>query len=342
MLFSLGACTQTHTQDESTTEGLIETTSPETEPLSFSITADYKLLRPDESAQEEINALKLLSRGIKSACGLSCQMLTDFKKPSEELKRNDFEILVGATNRPESEELAANLSYYDWTYKVISENIIVICGGSPEATLTAVEAFLEDVFGYKENAATEEVVSAGSTAELSADISKSYAHDYGSTSIKIGSRDISEYSLVVSNEKLSGIDSIALNVSRITGKNLPVVPLSDYKDGPAIFFGCKKADGSHHDAETYGTYRYFIGEDNGNLYVDFKTNSVAAAAAARLVADLLTREKIELGGEILTGLNITNGTKGLVHSSTKTSELAPGVTYYEQLYYNKSKAPVRV
>ena len=69
---------------------------------------------------------------------------------------------------------------------------------------------------------------------------------------------------------------------------------------------------------------------------------VAAAAAARLVADLLTREKIELGGEILTGLNITNGTKGLVHSSTKTSELAPGVTYYEQLYYNKSKAPVRV
>jgi exopolysaccharide biosynthesis protein len=56
----------------------------------------------------------------------------------------------------------------------------------------------------------------------------------------------------------------------------------------------------------------------------------------------MSREKIDLGGEILTGLHISNGTKGLVHSSTKTSELAPGVTYVEQLYYNKSNAPVRV
>ena len=136
LLLSAVACTQTPAEDEITTEGQAETTTPETEQLSFSITADYKLLRPDESAQGEIDALKLLSRGIKSVYGFSCQMLTDFKKPSEELKRNEFEILVGATNRPESAELAESLSYYDWAYKVVNENIIVICGGSPEATFT--------------------------------------------------------------------------------------------------------------------------------------------------------------------------------------------------------------
>ena len=342
MLFSMGACTQTPADEPITTEGPIETTTPETAPSPFSISSDYILLRPDESAQEEISALKLLSRGIKSVYGFSCQMSTDFKKPSEELKRSEFEILVGRTNRPESEALSEDLSYYDWTYKVISENVIVICGGSPEATLTAVAAFLEDVFGYKENAATEEVLSAGSANQLTAELSNSYSHNYNGTVIKIGDKDISEYSLVVSSEKLNGIDSIALNISRITGKNIPVVALSDYKGGPAIFFGCKKSDGSHHEAATYGKYRYFIGESDGNLFIDFKTNAVSGVASARFISDILVRESIDLKEETLTGLHISSGTKGLVISSTKTTVLAEGVTYYEQLYYNKSKTPVRV
>lgn len=342
MLLSLGACTQTPSDEVITTEGLIETTTPETEVLSFSITADYKLMRPDDAADGEINALRLLSRGIESACGFTCQMATDFKKPSEELKRNEFEILVGETNRPESTELAESLSYYDWTYKVVSENIIVICGGSPEATFTAVEAFLEDVFGYKENAKNDEVVSGGSANQLSAGISKTYLHDYGNATIKIGDRDISEYTLVVSSEKLKGIDTIAYEISRITGKNLKTVTLSEYTEGPAIFFGCKAADGSHHQAVKYGSCRYFIGEENGNIFIDFKTNSVATTASSRFVADLLSREKIDLGQEVLTGLYISSGTKGLVISETKTQVLAEGVTYVEQLYYNKSGGPVRV
>lgn len=347
MIFSLGACSQNPSAEEITTEQIttaeqIETTTPETEPISFSISADYKLIRADEASDEEIDALRLLSRGIKSIYGFSCQMVTDFKKPTEELKRNEFEILVGHTNRPESVSLAENLSYYDWTYKVFSENIIVICGGSPEATFTAVEAFLSDVFGYKENAETEEIISAGSEQQLSLDISNTYTHDYGNVSIKIGDRDISEYSLVVSYEKLSGIDSIALNISRITGKNIPVVAIKDYNGGPAIFFGCKTGDGSHHNAGSYGRYRYFIGESDGNVYIDFQTNAVAKAASARFVAELLSQENIALGNEILTGLYIQSGTKNLVIDSTTTSELAQGVTYVEQLYYNKSGAPVRV
>jgi len=347
MIFSLGACSQNPTGEEITTEQIttaeqIETTAPETEPIPFSISADYKLIRADNATNEEISALKLLSRGIKSVYGFTCQMVTDFKKPTEELKRNEYEIIVGHTNRPESEALANSLSYYDWTYRVYNENIIVICGGSPESTLTAVEAFLSDIFGYRENAETEEVISAGSEQQLSIDISKSYTHNYGGATIKIGDRDISEYSLVVSYEKLNGIDSIALNISRLTGKNIPTLALEDYKGGPAIFFGCKAGDGSHHNAETNGRYRYFIGESDGNIFIDFQVNAVAKAASARFVSELLTRGNLALGEEILTGLYIQNGTKELVVDSTTTSELAQGVTYVEQLYYNKSDEPVRV
>ena len=128
---------------EETTAGIdITTQTPETEPIGFSITADYKLVRPDIADKLEIEALQLLSRGIKSVYGFSCYMVTDFKKPTEELKRNEFEILIGETNRDESIALSEGLAYYDWEYRVYNENVIAICGGSPEATYNAVADFL--------------------------------------------------------------------------------------------------------------------------------------------------------------------------------------------------------
>lgn len=341
LLLSFAACSRTG-GGETTAPEEITTQTPETEPLPFSITADYKLIRPDASAPEEIEAIQLLSRAIKNTFGFSCQMLTDFKKPSEELKRNEYEILIGDTNRPESAELAGKYTYYDWGYKVYNENIIVICGGSPESTMTAVSAFLEAAFGYKEDPSTQEIVSKGTPLPISAEFSNAYLHDYKGATIKIGDKNISEYSLVVTKNSLAGIDSITQSISRITGVNIPVLTLEEYKEGPAIFLGAKKADGSHHEASVYSNYRYFIGEDGDNLYIDFKTNSASSAACARFIGEVLSQKSIDLGDEIITGLNISNGTKGLVLSSTKTTELAPGVTYVEQLYYNKSKAPVRV
>jgi exopolysaccharide biosynthesis protein len=341
ILLSFAACNRSE-GDETTAQADISTQAPQTEPLSFSITADYKLIRPDESAPAEIEAIQLFSRAVKSVFGFSCQMLTDFKKPSEELKRNEYEILIGMTNRPESSELAGEFTYYDWGYKVYNENIIVICGGSPESTLNAVYAFLESAFGYKEDPKTQEVISSGKPEQITGELDHTYLHNYLGATIKIGDRDISEYSLVVKKDTLAGIDNITQSISRATGVNIPVVTLEEYKGGPAIFLGAKKADGSHHEATVYGNYRYFIGEDNGNLYIDFKTNSVSASASARFIGELLSRPSIELNGEVITGLNISNGTKGLVISKTNTTVIAPGVTYVEQLYYNKSNAPVRV
>ncbi len=325
----------------------ITTEAPETEPISFSFTADYKLIRPDAANSDEIEAIKLLSRGIKSACGFSCQMLTDFKKATEELKRNEFEILIGTTNRGESIALSEGLAYYDWTYKVFSENVIVICGGSPEATLTAVAAFLEDTFGYKENAETQEVISAGSTAILDNTAERSYSHTYSVTSLKIGSRDISEYSLVTASDKLAGTNDLIWSISRLCGKNLPIVPLEDYKGGPAIFLGCGKPDGSHGEIESYGRYRYFITEADGNIYIDFTTNTVSATAVDRFISEYIPEAAsgehvITLdGGKTLTGLYISKGTNGLVLENTSSSEIANGITYEEHLYLDKDGAPVR-
>ena len=78
------------------------TGTPETEALGFKLTAEYKLVRPDESDAEEVKALQLLSRGLQSALGFRVSMSTDFTKKGAEVKPEEFEILVGQTNRTDS------------------------------------------------------------------------------------------------------------------------------------------------------------------------------------------------------------------------------------------------
>lgn len=333
---------------EETTAGIdITTQTPETEPIGFNITADYKLVRPDIADKLEIEALQLLSRGIKSVYGFSCYMVTDFKKPTEELKRNEFEILIGETNRDESIALSEGLAYYDWEYRVYNKNVIAICGGSPESTYNAVADFLFKTFGYKEDPETQEVISAGTVKELDNSICGSQTGVYPVTALKIGERNISEYSIVTKSLKYSGINDIVYSISRLCGVNLPVVELESYKGGPAIFLGCGKTDGSNTDADAYGRYRYFITENGGNIFIDFKTVSVAPDAVKRFIHEYLPDKasgeytiSIE-NSDPITGLAISGGTNGLAIEERTSKEVATGITYEEHLYLDKNGKPVR-
>lgn len=325
------------------TEAPVETSPPE---ISFELTEDYILVRPDETDPVEVKALQLLSRGIASACGVRCSMATDFTRSGDEVKPGEFEILIGKTNRAESREVAGDLAYYEWTYKVFSENVIVICGGSPDATMTAVRAFLKDTVGYEEDE-EQNVISAGNAAAIKVDAERSYIHDYPVATLKIDSRDITEYSIVTASESASGIDTVIGGISRLCGKNLPVIKLEDYKGGPAIFFGCGNTDGSHRDASLYGYNRYYITESDGNFFIDFISNSVGKVAAERFVSEFFPENAV---GEhivtldesrIITGLHVPSGTNGLVFEKSSSVSIAEGIKYVEEFYLDKDGAPVR-
>ena len=168
----------------STSAASTETEPPVNEPVSFNLTKNFKIIRPAEPDILEMNAARLLTRGIKSSCGFSCSTVSDFT-PGGEVKPNEFEILIGETNRSESREVFNNLAYNDYQYSIISENVIVICGGSPEMTYTAVERFLYDILGYSENRETEEVISKGSSATLTTGTICSEIAKYPVSSLKI-------------------------------------------------------------------------------------------------------------------------------------------------------------
>lgn len=344
----LGTVSCTGGVAEETTSPITDsiTDAPETETLGFKLTAEYKLVRPDESDAAEVKALQLLSRGIESACGVRLPMTTDFTRKGAEVVPEEFEILVGATNRADSVSASESLTYYDWTYKVVSENVIVICGGSPESTVTAVKSFLKDIFGYEEDE-DGNVISKGTAPELKSGVEFLYNYGYPITSLKLGEREISEYSIVDATKNGKGIDTLVQGISRVCGVNLPIVTIADYKSGPAIFFGCGKPDGGNGEHEYFTNNRYFITEFDGNIFIDFKNDSVGEVAAARFVFEYMPlgvsgEYKIELSNSReFSGLHVSSGTNGLVPTSTVSTEVAPGIVYTEILYLDPESAPVR-
>lgn len=346
ILFGAVSCAEG--ESEVTTEQITDaiTDAPETEARGFSLTADYKLVRPEDADPLEVKAIQLLSRGIESATGVRLSMTTDFTKKGEEVKPGEFEILVGTTNRADSTAISEPLTYFDWTYRVVSENVIVICGGSPESTVTAVRNFLSDIFGYTEDE-NGNVTAKGSPAELYAGQNFIYANGYPITSLKLGDREISEYSIVDATKNGKNTDLIVQGISRVCGKNLPVVPVAEYKGTPAIFFGCGAPDGSHGERDDFTNTRYFITESNGNVFIDFKTDSAAPTAAARFLTEYMPvgvsgEYKIELSdGREYSGIHVSSGTNKLETVSTVSEELAPGIVYTEIVYSDKNGAPVR-
>ncbi|MBQ8387895.1 MAG: phosphodiester glycosidase family protein [Clostridia bacterium] len=352
--FVLQGCTNVGKADgeptappQESTSGTVVSEAPETteptpppEPVEFSLNSSYVLIRATENRTDETNALMLLARGLKSAYGVNFNMETDSSNDS-----NEFEILVGETNRPESAELVSDLSYYDWTYKIVSTNVIAVCGGSPEATLAAARAFLENVCGYTENEETSEPVSGGHAAELQVGTEVTYRHNYGISSLKLGEHDVSEYTVVTADDKLSGADKIVDHFNRMFGAKLPVTPLDSYAGGPAIFFGCADAYGSHLDADAYGDLRYFIEEKDGNIVIDFKSRPVSEAAAERFVDECTPKEKEEAPcfsfEHRRTGMYIPADTNGFVTESVTSTEIADGVVYEEYLYRDSQGLPVR-
>jgi hypothetical protein len=278
----LSASCEQPASTEGTTEGISESLTETEAPVSFELTEKFILICPELADPVEFEAVQLLSRGIRSAFGFYCEMTTDFTRKGAEVQPNEFEILVGRTNRNESRELFVELPYYDYTYEVVNENVIAICGGSPEATYTAVESFLLQLFGYQEDPETREVLFEGSAATLTVGTAALFEAEYAVSALKIGTHDFSEYSLVVTDETLASISTVIGAFSRLCGQNLPVVPLEEYTSGPAIFFGCANPDGSHYEISMYNPTRYFIVESGENIFIDFNFATNLTKSAIRL------------------------------------------------------------
>lgn len=102
------------------------------------ISKEYSLVGAKNDSDKVWNAARGLGDELETLTGKKFTLGSDVLIPDKSGK----EILVGMTDRPESAAAAKDLGYMDYTIRTY-ENKIVIVGGSPLATLNAVDIFTD-------------------------------------------------------------------------------------------------------------------------------------------------------------------------------------------------------
>ncbi len=356
MLLCMVACNPAQPPEDEKLPEDPDVSAPEEEdqlPTEIQLSSKFVLVRPDERDENEIKAIQLLGRALGSIYGEKFSIKTDYLDLGSNTEDVDtYEILIGATNRTHSQDTLATLSYNDWSYRVVDQNTIVICGGCSEGTYIAACAFLKDLFGYQEDVTTSEVLTPGAATMLDIGTTFDYRHQYEISSFTLGKHDLSDYSIVISdrNGSKEAAQEIAHYFLDLTGVELPILMLSKYKNGndsPAIFLGCANIEDEHLDKDPYSTTRYYIFGDDDHIFLDFKSKAVAVTAAKRFIKECMPKadtgdsHTVSFLEKDLTGLHIPEGTNLLDLNSVETTEVAPGVVYEERLYYDPNGKPVR-
>ncbi len=125
-------------------------TLPETEPVPEVISligdggeAIYQIIRPDEGSGSEIQAGIDLKKSLNTLTGAEFSLSSDFLMPNQTLEdlAEVPEILIGATNRPESIAAREGLTVNDYVIRTVGSKI-VIAGGCDLMTERAIQEFL--------------------------------------------------------------------------------------------------------------------------------------------------------------------------------------------------------
>ncbi|MBQ3014958.1 MAG: hypothetical protein IJD75_07490 [Clostridia bacterium] len=143
--FFLVACNKKD-EEESTLTTTPEVTTPEDPPVEPEVypevlVADlskYNLICAQRTPANVMGQFWQLQSQIKKMSG------TEPLAETDRYEETEFEILVGATNREESQTYLSGLLWDDYGYAIV-ESKIVIAGHTNEGTLAAIKLFLEHI-----------------------------------------------------------------------------------------------------------------------------------------------------------------------------------------------------
>ena len=199
------------------------TEPPETEaPVETILSSDlekYILIRPEYISDDLGSVIINFKKKLEEKTGLdSIKYKDDFYREgstSDSLKINDFEILVGRTNRPETTEFLAGIRYNDYGYTVINKKI-VIAGHTDKNTHRAVNKFISEVL---EGEKTD-----GVFMECKASVVNG---EYATDNMTIGGLPVNGIKVVYPGaskfSEKSLAESIALKLSEISGYYVPAL-----------------------------------------------------------------------------------------------------------------------
>ena len=231
-----------------------------TEAVTSVSLAGYKVIRSEKASSQIVSATVEFKKNVE-ALSENISIGDDWYKAGDVLPDMALEILIGSTNRPETAEVAADLLADDFAVKYFPESgRIVICGGSDDATLKAMDHFLE--FCITDGA-------------IESSLSFFSAGQYAVTKCLLGGIPIEEYSILLSasanaDEKYAA-ELIASTVLEKTGKTVKTVKQSDAAGKCIVLSAEGEAD------------RYVCGTRDGNVVLSGAGGLVVKAARTLLV-----------------------------------------------------------
>ena len=87
----------------------------------------FTLIRDEDASTSgmEVAQARLIMNQIKDLTGATMNLGTDWVKRGQELDSTTYEILVGVTAHPETQEVINSLSYGDWALRLVGNKIVV-------------------------------------------------------------------------------------------------------------------------------------------------------------------------------------------------------------------------
>lgn len=143
--------------EETTEPSADNTTEPalDTEPvievadIMFADLENYFIVRPERTASDLLEKINGLYNKLKTDVKIGYKD-DFFRENTPAYSIGEYEILVGKTNRPETAQFLSNLKYNDYGFTQIGKKI-VIAGHSDQATMRAIDAFMDQVVFKKDS-----------------------------------------------------------------------------------------------------------------------------------------------------------------------------------------------
>ena len=265
--FFLVACNKKD-EEESTLTTTPEVTTPEDPPVEPEVypevlVADlskYNLICAQRTPANVMGQFWQLQSQIKKMSG------TEPLAETDRYEETEFEILVGATNREESQTYLSGLLWDDYGYAIV-ESKIVIAGHTNEGTLAAIKLFLEHIKSGDHTS----VFFSNKDQYL-------YRYPYASDTFLLNGIDVSRAKIVVNggadDQKLA--QALSDKSLELCGRRPEVVTDAEVTEGdPLIILGASSHVPADMQAEwdaaqetVEGQFSYYVGNGEGIVWIN--------------------------------------------------------------------------
>lgn len=246
--------------------------------------SDYVIVCPagkDDESKAENKAALSLYEAIKKNLGVSLTCQNDALYSEEELPDTATEIVVGYTNRAESQKYREGLRLKDFVITCENDRVIIL-GGSAEATERAVTYFIENYFNLTEQRIT-----------VYTNRADTVYHPYPVGDLSISGVPLSDYTIVYPAESKNAIDSslcsyytaiaLADYLEQNAGIRLNVMADSKSEQEYEILVGDTNRTASKNAATDTLEDDQYILQQNGSKIVMIGNSYMVGGAAGALV-----------------------------------------------------------